>query len=331
MSWFHTNMVDIDLKDRKILYQLDIDAKQSLSKIAKKIGLPKTVVAYRIKKLREKGIIKNYYIVVNMFKLGYNIFRFYLTYQYTSPETKKEIINYFIKSKHSIIVNSVEGSYDLVVFIAIKNENLVEFYKFWQATLERYRDNFANLVFSLYLQERTYGHLFLQDQKISRIKFKSLGVGKRVEIDDIDYQILKSIAKFPETGISISNIAKNLKVTSEAINYRIKKLMKLEIIRGFRVGIDFSKLDHRLYKVDIVLKKYENLPQLMIYLESIPNFVCRDITVGHVDLELEFVLKNVDQLHQIIEDISIKFPDTIRSYKYFSIVKSHKFTYIPEI
>jgi DNA-binding Lrp family transcriptional regulator len=323
-------MVIIDLKDRKILYQLDIDSKQSLSKIGKKIGLPKTVVAYRIKKLKESGIIKNYYTVINAFKLGYNIFRFYLTYQYTNPELKKEIVDYFIKSKHSIIVHSVEGNYDLIIFIAVKNENLAEFYNFWQATLEKYRDNFANQVFSLYLQERTYGHLFLLDEKISRTKFKSLGVGKRANIDDIDYQILKSVAVFPDTGISISEIAKNLNLTSDAVNYRIKKLMKIDVIRGFRAGIDFSKLGYRLYKVDIFLKYFKDISKIMRYLEDKPNFSCRDITLGHADLELELFLKNVDELHTFMDDLSTKFPDMIKSYKYFSHVKSHKFRYIPD-
>ena len=324
-------MVNIDLKDRKILYQLDIDARQSLSKIGKKIGLPKTVVAYRIKKLKENGIIKNYYTIINVFTLGYNIFRFYITYQYTSPGTKKEIIDYFVKSKHSIIVHSVEGSYDLVVLMAIKNENLAEFYNFWQATLEKYRDNFADQVFSLYFQERVYGHLFLLDKKTSRARFKSLGVGKKITIDDLDIKILKSIAVISDSGISISRIAKNLNLSSDVVNYRIKKLTKMGVVQGFRAGIDFSKLGYRLYKVDIVLKDYKNITQIMKYLEENQNFVARDMTLGHVDLELEFLLENVDQLHQAMEDLYDKFPNMIKSYRYFSIIKSHKFKYIPDI
>ena len=50
-------MIKIDLKDRKILNQLDINSRQSLSQIGKKVGLPKNVVAYRIKRLEEKKII----------------------------------------------------------------------------------------------------------------------------------------------------------------------------------------------------------------------------------------------------------------------------------
>ena len=103
----------------------------------------------------------------------------------------------------------------------------------------------------------------------------------------------------------------------------------MDVIKGFRAGIDFSKLGYRLYKVDVVLKEHKNLPTIINLLLENPNFVCRDITLGHVDLELEFLLENVDELHQIMENITVQYPNTIRSYKYFTIVKAHKFKYIP--
>ena len=53
-------MEKIDLKDRKILFELDLNSRQTLTQIGKKVGLPKTVVAYRIKRLQDKKIIRNY-------------------------------------------------------------------------------------------------------------------------------------------------------------------------------------------------------------------------------------------------------------------------------
>ena len=85
-------MIKIDMKDKRILYELDIDSRQSLSQIGKKVGLPKNVVAYRINKLRQHGIIKTFYTVVDAYKLGYIAFRMYLTYQYMTPEIEKELI-----------------------------------------------------------------------------------------------------------------------------------------------------------------------------------------------------------------------------------------------
>ena len=85
-------MEKIDLKDRKILYQLDLDARQSLTQVGKKVGLKKDVVAYRVKRMQDEGIIKNFWTVINTFKLGYNVFRIYINFHYVSTQIKNDII-----------------------------------------------------------------------------------------------------------------------------------------------------------------------------------------------------------------------------------------------
>ncbi len=74
-------MEKLDLKDRKILYELDINSRQSFSQLGKRVGLHKDVVAYRVKKLQEKGIIKNFITEINNYKTGYPTVKFYLNYQ----------------------------------------------------------------------------------------------------------------------------------------------------------------------------------------------------------------------------------------------------------
>jgi len=54
-------MVKIDKKDREILYQLDVNARQSLRSIGSKVGISKSVVQYRIDRMITEGIIKNFY------------------------------------------------------------------------------------------------------------------------------------------------------------------------------------------------------------------------------------------------------------------------------
>ena len=61
----------LDLKDRKILYELDSNARQSNSGIAKKVGLNKNTVNYKINRMTEEGIITGYYTVVDSSRLGY--------------------------------------------------------------------------------------------------------------------------------------------------------------------------------------------------------------------------------------------------------------------
>jgi len=69
---------EIDLYDKKILFELDLDGRQSASKIAKKVRLPKETVNYRIKRLQQKGYLKKFYLSINASVIGYYYYRIYL-------------------------------------------------------------------------------------------------------------------------------------------------------------------------------------------------------------------------------------------------------------
>lgn len=320
-------MARIDLKDRKILYQLDIDSRQPLSKIGKKVGLPKTVVAYRINKLKKMGIIKSFYTVIDAFKLGYTSLRFYLSYQYTTPEIEKEIVNYFKNNKYTWWLGTFEGRFDLAVIMWVKDLN--DFYSFWKVTLKKFRHYFQEQVFSLYvmLYLYRYSYLLKDYDKSDRTKFEITGGGKKVETDDLDFQILKLIAE--NARMPVTKIAKNLNSTVTVINYRMKKLTRLGVIQGFRVNYDFSKLGFQWFKIDIDLKKYEQREQIINYVKTNPNLIIIDESAGVADLELEFHLENLGKLHEIMNNIIIKFPDAVKNYRYIYAVKVHKMHYMP--
>jgi DNA-binding Lrp family transcriptional regulator len=112
-------MIKPDLKDRKILYELELDSRQSFRAIGRKVGLSKDVVASRVKKLQEKGIIKFFRTEIDINKLGNTYLRFYYKYQTITPEIKKEIIDCYTNYKHVRTVSSNHGSNDLCVNIEI--------------------------------------------------------------------------------------------------------------------------------------------------------------------------------------------------------------------
>ena len=323
------SMEELDVKDRKILYQLDLDSRQSFSKIGKKVGLKKDLVAYRVNRLQEKGIITNFYTVIDASKFGYTYLRFYLTYQYATQGIKDEIIDYFVRSKYATFIHSVKGEHELVLVMAVKN--IYEFYNFWEKTMRKYRDYFTNQIFSVFIKDNIYRHSFLLGEKLDkgteREKFEVFDDVK-VEIDDLDFQILKLIAQ--NARMPTIEIAKKLNTTTLTINNRIKKLMKSNIIKAFRVGIDFTKLGYQYYVAGIVLKDYKKINQVTNYLKDNPYLGEITKSLGYVDFQLEFILKDERQLHQIIEDVATKFPNTVKNYIYFCHIKSHKWNFLPE-
>ncbi|RLE74421.1 MAG: AsnC family transcriptional regulator [Thermoprotei archaeon] len=65
--------IDLDRLDWEILRELAHNSRQSLRKIARKLGVSVNTVSSRIKELEKKGIIKKYTIVIDYEKLGFDL------------------------------------------------------------------------------------------------------------------------------------------------------------------------------------------------------------------------------------------------------------------
>ncbi len=323
-------MEEIDLKDRKILYELDLDSRQSFAELGKKVGLTKEIIENRVKKLQDKGIIKHFYTEIDDYKLGYRRYRFYFNYQYVSPEIKEEIINFFVKNKYVRIIHSTEGQFNLVLISDVKG--ISKCYAVWDTIISRYREYLANQVFSVIYRANLYRYSFLLEEGIkengSRIKSTIYGSDDHVEIDDLDYQILTLLSQ--NSRLHTIEIAEQLNSTALEIKNRIKHLKDTGIIKAFRLDIALSKLEYHRYKVDIILKDYAKLHTIINYIEENPNLDEVILSIGYADLEMVFILKSASQLHEIMKDLETKFPNTIKNYIYFFSTATHKWTWMPE-
>jgi DNA-binding Lrp family transcriptional regulator len=321
-------MVKVDLKDRKILYELDYDSRQPLSKIGKKVGLHKNVVLYRIKRLEKIGVINFYYTVIDSFKLGYNCFRVYLVFQNTTPDIKKEIINYFVENKYTWWVGTFEGHYNLAAVIWVKDMH--DFHIFWEETLKKYRQYFKDQIFCNYVQLHLFRHSFIVDNfdKRDRDTYEITGGGRKVKTDDLDFQIMETLAK--DARIPTIEIAKRINSTVDTVNNRIRRLRKLDIIQGFRVNIDYTKLDYQFFKLNINLNNYDDRGQIIRHIKQDPHLIMIDKSIGYYDIELDLWVKNLDEFHHIIDNLTIEFPESIKDYSYVHSPQLYKMLYIPE-
>jgi len=324
-------MAKIDLKDRKILYELDCDARQSLTHIGKKVGLKKDVVSYRIKKMQDEGIILNFWTPINTFKLGYSVFRIYITLQYVNETIKRDIIKQFEDYENTWVVNTTYRSeVDLVAVLWVKN--IQEFYLFWEKILDHYEDFFARVTVSVYAQAICYKKSFLLPEnydKSTRKMYTAISGETVVKIDEVDNKILNEIAL--NARIPLIDLAEKLDCSSQTINYRLQNLIKNNVVQGFRVRINLAYFDLQYYKVDIHLRDHCQKNSIIKYLEGKSYLEGLNLAIGWADIEPEFIVKNVNELNQILAEIDIKFPNTIKKQNYWIMEKIYKERWLPKL
>jgi Lrp/AsnC family transcriptional regulator for asnA, asnC and gidA len=191
-------------------------------------------------------------------------------------------------------------------------KNPIDIYSFWQETLTKYRDYFASQIISVYVGEKIYSKSFLIDEKDDRSNLMIKRGGGVAKYDELDFQILQILALNART--QILEIANKLNTTTATINNRIKRLKESGIIDRFHITINWDSIGYRWFKVDLYLREYGKIHELTKYLEQNPHLAYINITIGYADLELEFIVKNQQQLQEIIDNIQNKFPKLIRNY-----------------
>jgi len=324
-------MEKLDLKDKKILYQLDLNCRQSNNQIGKKVGLSKEVVNYRIKRMQDLGVIKGFWTAINSLKLGYYAFRIYINFLDVNPDIENDIIHYFKNYENVWTLQSAKGPVDLGAVIWA--DDVYNFNKFWNKTLDRYGNFFEKYAVSILNQVNCLkkSFLLLDDYKKSNREFYKINcIGKSVDIDEMDYHLLNEIAI--NARIPLVDLAKKLNTSSQTIKYKIKNLIKKDIILAFRVGIDISKLGLQNCIIDIYLKDHSKGKQIENYIKENPYVEnINDITIGWCDLNFELMVKDIDKLTHLIDEIDNKFPGAIRKTNFWMARKIFKERWLPEL
>jgi len=80
------------------------------------------------------------------------------------------------------------------------------------------------------------------------------GDERKVQLDDIDIEILKILQK--DCRVTLDQLSKMLNVPKSTLHYRIKRLEKQEVIEGYYAKINPAKLGKEYITVTLVRAKY---------------------------------------------------------------------------
>lgn len=324
-------MDKLDLKDKKILFHLDLNARQSDKEIAKKVGLSRDSVRYRISKLVEEGYINYFMVLLNTMKLGYNWYRTFFKFQNLTIKKEEEIIDY-LKERVSWITK-VEGIWDINTGVFCKN--IYEFRDILNGFVLRYGGYIKSYEVAIVTREWNYHRDYLLNRKQKQTEPQLMGFNNNEEykiedIDEMDYKILEVLLK--NARMKTIDIARKLKTTEVVVRYRIKKLTEKGIILGFKPFLNIHKMGYQYFKIHFALQNLtiEKKKQILSYVHAHPNTLHTTELVGGDDLETEFQVRNNEEFYEYIKEMRLKFDGVIKDYKFMQYTQEYKFTYLPE-
>jgi Lrp/AsnC family leucine-responsive transcriptional regulator len=313
-----TEAIKLSMKDRRIIKELNKDSRQSFSEIGKKVGLPKNVVNYRIKKLVDAGVITLFCTTINRAKLGYMYWRLFLKFQHFSEKIEKELIEHVSKLKNVHWVANLDGSFDIcIIFLTKSIEELDENYnsiihKFDASIIDKEMSIATNLIYLSY--NYLYDKLEPRHAKISHVE-------QVIKLDNKDYQLISLIKE--NSRIPMTELMEKMGMSPQMIRNRIKNLVDKDIISGFNIRIDHTKFKlHHFHTFLNLTSMTKNKEKELI------DFLCSKKSTAHIikglsrwSLEFESVFQSHFELHDFLKELKDKFPDNISKYDSVLIYK----------
>lgn len=116
----------MDELDRKILGELQKDARIPFRKIAETNGISIGTVHNRLKRLKEDGILKGYVPVLDNLKLGYTIVA--LIYIKVDGGHLQDVKDHLTSFKEINVIFKTSGNYDLVIIARF--QSMIDFSDF---------------------------------------------------------------------------------------------------------------------------------------------------------------------------------------------------------
>lgn len=321
--------IKLDLKDRKILRELDMNARMNTKELAKKVGLSRQVVMYRIERMKKEGLLLGAIAIFDSAVVGQRWFRVVIRLQKITLEKKREVIEYFKKHPNTLWLGEVGGNWDFVINFV--TEDQFSFNQIFEKVLEEWGTFIQKYEVLTYInvrdQERKY--LLPKYETEKNEIFHEMKRNKEVKLDELDKKIISILSK--DVWLSSTQIGMKLKVNYKTIQQRIKEMEKNKIILGYRLLIHARKVGMESHMLFLGIHTYK--PELEKKLNEFlrhPNVTFLVKHLGLWRIGLEFEVSSNKEFQDFLVELRTMFGEIISTYETFPIFEDHLVNYFPE-
>ncbi len=321
------NNINLDLKDKKILGYLSEDAKISRNILAKKVGLSKDSVKYRIERLISKGIIQGYRTIIDMSKIGFENYHIFLKLNPLTTSIESEIVKKLQKCEFIRAIIKYNGRYDYELAILVQGP--LEFEKIFEKIFNECDNQIKDyeiVQLTEYYIVNTFPKNFIELDEQTFSKTSSL-----IKIDEKDRQILSIISN--DAILPNYKIGQQINLSGDAVSYRIKKMTKEGVIQKAIPIINYSALDYGIFAILIRFNNAIDNRNLKIkdFFKTNKNILWTVRCFGKYNIIAYICVNNVKQYHETMNELKNNFSEIIMNIETLISYEEHKYSYVPKV
>jgi DNA-binding Lrp family transcriptional regulator len=312
----------LDKTDRKILVELETDARQSAARIAKKARVSEQLVNYRIRKYASSGLLRKFLMVPNFEKLGFTTYRIYLQFRATTVAKEEEIIAYIRDGMPCQWMGACDGRWDLIARISARD--IFEFNCMMDAFLEKYGKFIRQKEVTVQLRHTwwpsTYGLGAPHHEKKPRHIVPSKS--EAVKHDNKDMLILAELME--NSRMPTVEIAARVGLSPDAVRYRIGHLVKAGAIINMKSQLNREMTGLRHNQVFVRFQQTpEGIARFLAFLGSFEPCFFVSSMVGAWDLQFGIDAKSSVEFHELLSQVKEKFSDVIAEYETLIVYREY--------
>jgi len=320
----------MDLIDKRILCELDINCRIPYSQLARKLRIGRNVAAYRIKKLEEEKIITRYVCALNLGSLGYKTSKIYIKIK-SKGKQEERFRQWLMEKKNVIHCLQMLGMFDYSFAVAVKSVHELD------AFLSEMKNTFSESIATYEISSVVYTKVFKLDKlllgetketlKVERYSGEE-GFSSLVNsLDEKDIRILKVLSQ--QANLPIIALAQKTKLSVDIVAYRLQQLSK-SIVSAYRITLNLNKLGyfHYLFLLRMKRASKEEEERLVMWCTLRKNVLYCTKRIGAFDFEINVALRDIPEVQHFLAELKKEFGEEIDAYETLISTELLKFDYV---
>lgn len=314
----------LDLVDQNIISELDRDARQPASAIAKKLKIAKETVNFRIKRLLANKVIKGFYPLLDTGKLGLFFVKIFLKFREIPPARRDAILGFLASHPRMSQVLLLEGKYDVQLFLLVcENRDTLAFLEHLNTFCGKdIQDKELLLVTSMH----RFNLRFFKDAAEEQSEIVESGK-EGASLEGIPLKLLRLLSA--NARIPLLELASKLDISPQLAGYHLKKLIREKVIVGTHVAINYDLLEKMHYHLTFRVNTHASLPSILEFFRASRTCIFATKMIGAYDGSAEILVDSSQELRELLDNFRKRFSESVNRLDVLLIYKEYELNLYP--